>query len=79
MSEVSSDNNEAKSPGEVSIDIPLSSHHLEPPKLIKMPSSSNSSNVTRIFQKEYIYPEWVTKKHYKFFRRLQKRLLKLNH
>ena len=79
MSEISSDNNEAKSPGEISIDIPLSSHHLEPPKLVKMPSSSNSSNVTRIFQKEYIYPEWVTKKHYKFFRRLQKRLLKLKY
>ena len=43
------------------------------------PSSSNSSHVTRIFSKTYVYPEWVTKKHYKFFRRLQKRLLKLKY
>jgi hypothetical protein len=26
-----------------------------------------------------VYPDWVTKKHYKFFRRLQKRLLKLKY
>lgn len=70
-----------ESPGELRIPIPINSVRmdLKPRTLPPAPSSSNSSNVTRIFSNTYVYPEWVTKKHYKFFRKLQKRLLKLKY
>ena len=70
-----------ESPGELRIPIPINSVRmdLKPRSLPPAPSSSNSSHVTRIFTNTYVYPTWVTKKHYKFFRKLQKRLLKLKY
>ena len=71
----------AGSPGELRIPINGVRMDLKPRALPTIPSSSNSnsSHVTRIFSGTYVYPEWVTKKHYKFFRKLQKRLLKLKY
>ena len=68
-----------ESPGELTIPINGLSMDTRNRTLPSVPSSSNSSHVTRIFTKTYVYPEWVTKKHYKFFRRIQKRLLKLKY
>ena len=72
---------EPESPGELTIPIPINGLSMDTRNrtLPSVPSSSNSSHVTRIFTKTYVYPEWVTKKHYKFFRRIQKRLLKLKY
>ena len=72
---------EPVSPGELTIPVPINGLSLDARSRVlpSTPSSSNSSNVTRIFSKTYVYPDWVTKKHYKFFRRIQKRLLKLKY
>ena len=72
---------EPESPGELVVPVPINGLSIDtrPRVLPSAPSSSNSSHVTRIFSKTYVYPDWVTKKHYKFFRRLQKRLLKLKY
>jgi hypothetical protein len=72
---------EPESPGELVVPVPINGLSIDtrPRILPSVPSSSNSSHVTRIFSKTYVYPDWVTKKHYKFFRRLQKRLLKLKY
>lgn len=67
------------SPGELRVPINSVRMDLKSRALPTIPSSSNSSHVTRIFSGTYVYPEWVTKKHYKFFRRLQKRLNKLKY
>lgn len=42
-------------------------------------STSKSSSVTRVFQNDFIYPDWLTKNHYKFYKKLQRRILKLKY
>jgi hypothetical protein len=40
---------------------------------------SSISSVERVFPHEYIYPEWFTKKKYKFYETVEVRLKKLRY